>query len=168
VLDFSRVERGVKEYNFTITNLIDVICVSLKSMKYQLEENGFELNTQIPEDPIILSLDSDSIVEALTNLISNSIKYSLAEKHIFISVTYKKNFAIIRIKDRGVGISSADQKNIFDTFYRSEDKKIRSLGGAGLGLTLVQHIIEAHDGKIEVESELGRGSTFTIYLPLEE
>lgn len=168
VLDFSRVERGVKEYRFAATNLIDVIKKSLQSMKYQLRENGFELQTKIPEDPLIISIDSDAIVEALTNLISNAIKYSLDNKHIFISVTCDKNFATIQVKDKGVGISTEDKDKIFDTFYRAEDVKIQSMGGAGLGLTLVQHIVEAHNGRIEVESEPGRGSTFILFLPLEE
>ncbi|MCD4693618.1 MAG: ATP-binding protein, partial [Calditrichales bacterium] len=101
------------------------------------------------------------------NLISNAIKYSRDEKYISISASIEDNFAVIHVEDKGMGISLEEQDRIFDTFYRAEDEKIQSLAGAGLGLTIIRHIVEAHDGKIEVKSSPGKGSKFSLYLPLE-
>ncbi len=74
--------------------------------------------------------------------------------------------ALITIRDKGIGIAAADQKKIFNVFYRSQDSKVQSLGGAGLGLSLVTHFVKAHKGKIDLESELGKGSTFLLSLPI--
>ena len=167
VLDFSKMERGVKEYNFSKINLIDKIEDVLRSMKYQLDQHGYEVDLNLSEQKLIIPADGDAIVEALTNLISNAIKYSRDEKYISISASIEDNFAVIHVKDKGIGISLEEQDRIFDTFYRAEDEKIQSLAGAGLGLTIIRHIVEAHNGKIEVESSPGKGSKFSLYLPLE-
>lgn len=167
VLDFSKMERGVKEYHFAKINLIDKIEDVLRSMKYQLDQHGYKIDLNLSEQKLIIPADGDAIVEALTNLISNAIKYSRDEKYIAISASIEDDFAVIHVEDKGIGISLEDQDRIFDTFYRAEDEKIQSLAGAGLGLTIIRHIVEAHNGKIEVESSPGKGSKFSLYLPLE-
>ena len=168
VLSFSRIERGTKEYKLAQVNLGSIAKNVLRTMKYQIEQNGFELEIQLPDNDIIINVDMDSIAEALTNLIDNAIKYSQKQKSIALSVFRDEDCAVIQVKDNGIGISEKDQKKIFSAFFRSADKKIQALGGAGLGLTQVSHIAEAHNGRIMVKSKPGSGSTFSLFLPLGE
>lgn len=168
VLSFSRVERGVKEYHLAQVNLVSIVEGVLRTMKYQIKQNGFELEIQLPENEIIVNADTDSIAEALTNLLDNAIKYSRQQKNIALSVFQEQDYAVIQVRDKGIGISEKEQLKIFKAFYRSDDKKIQALGGAGLGLTQVQHIAEAHNGRVTVKSKPGTGSTFSLFLPLGE
>jgi signal transduction histidine kinase len=168
VLSFSRIERGIQEYHFARVNLVSIIGSVLRSLYYQINQNGFELTKQLPEREIMLHADADAIAEALTNLLDNAMKYSREQKHIDLAVFIEQDRAVIQVSDRGIGISRKDCLNIFNAFYRSEDKEVRDRGGAGLGLTQVQHIVEAHHGKVTVESRPGSGSTFSVFLPLGE
>ena len=168
VLDFSRMERGVKEYRFSEINIIEVIENVLQAMKYSLKQQGFKVDLNFEQSEIFLSADQDALYEALLNLISNAIKYSKTEKIISISAAVENNQVKITVADKGVGIAEAEQEKIFDTFYRSGDKYIRSTGGAGLGLSIVRHIVEAHQGSIKLRSAPGKGSGFIICLPLRK
>ncbi|MBN2089627.1 PDZ domain-containing protein [candidate division KSB1 bacterium] len=165
VLDFSRIERGQMTYTFEKIELISLIKSVLKTMRYQLKQSRFKIETFWP-DSISLYADKDALAGTLINLISNSIKYSDKEKYIGISVFLENGYAVICIKDHGIGIAEDEQVKIFDTFYRSQDNRVKTLGGAGLGLTIVQHIIQVHKGKIKVESKQGSGTTFFLYLPI--
>ncbi len=167
VLSFSRIERGAKEYHFSPVSLNSIVDNVLRTMQYQIEQNGFELEVQLPENEIIINIDADSIAEALTNLLDNAIKYSLGKKNITLTMFQEQDCVVIQVKDNGIGISEKDQKKIYSAFFRSGDKKIQTLGGAGLGLTQVQHIAEAHNGRVTVKSKPGSGSTFSLFLPLE-
>ena len=162
VLSFSRIERGIQEYHFARVNLVSIIGSVLRSLYYQINQNGFELTKQLPEREIMLHADADAIAEALTNLLDNAMKYSREQKHIDLAVFIEQDRAVIQVSDRGIGISRKDCLNIFNAFYRSEDKEVRDRGGAGLGLTQVQHIVEAHHGKVTVESRPGSGSTLHL------
>jgi signal transduction histidine kinase len=166
VLDISKIERGVKQYSISEISLNDLLKQVYMSMKYQLDQHKFEADIQMPDTKIIIEGDMDSLDRAFTNLISNSIKYSTTKKHLLIRLSSTENDATIEIADQGVGIDLEDQKRIFNIFYRSEEKHIQSISGAGLGLAIVDHVVKAHQGKIEVKSSPGQGSTFTIRLPL--
>jgi two-component system sensor histidine kinase SenX3 len=135
-------------------------------MKYQLEQHKFKVDLEIPETTIWINGDKDSLDRALTNLISNSIKYSSKEKYLSIKLKIVDNNAIIEIADHGIGISMDDQKKIFNIFYRSQEKHIQSISGAGLGLAIVDHVMKAHKGHIDLLSNPGQGCKFTIRLPL--
>jgi signal transduction histidine kinase len=166
VLDISRIERGVKNYNFSDLNLNNLVMGVFNSMKYQLSQHKFKVDVELPDTLIYIQGDEDSLDRALTNLISNSIKYSTKEKYLSIKLNSSNNHAMIEIADRGIGIDPEDQKRIFDIFYRSEEKHIQSISGAGLGLAIVDHVVKAHQGKIELESKPGQGSRFTIWIPI--
>jgi len=166
VLDISKIERGVKQYNLSEISLNDLLKQVYMSMKYQLDQHKFAVELQMPASEIIIRGDLDSLDRAFTNLISNSIKYSSTQKNLLLKLYATENDAIIEIADKGVGIDPDDQKRIFNIFYRSGEKHIQSVSGAGLGLAIVDHVINAHRGKIELKSSLGQGSTFTIRLPM--
>jgi len=165
VLDFSRIERGEKKYNFSKIDLKEVINSVVHSMKYQLKQRDFTFDINLPDFEIMITADEDAIIEAIENLISNAIKYSSDSKYISISLNHKNEKNIIEISDKGIGISLEDQNHIFEAFYRSEQENVQTLGGAGLGLTIVNDIMAAHEGKIEIESHPNKGSTFRLIFP---
>ena len=166
VLDFSKIDTGNKDYNFEDTDLVSAIRHSLEAYKFHIRDSGFEIENKMPEEPVIASIDKDAISQAFLNLLSNAVKYSEDRKYIYVEVHKEGQSVSITVKDHGVGIAKEELKKIFDKFYRVPNPMKKHPRGSGLGLTLTMHIIEAHKGKIDVESEPGEGSKFTIRLPL--
>jgi signal transduction histidine kinase len=117
------------------------------------------------KDPgaVIVRADPDRISQVIANLIENAIKYSPRKTVIRVSITRKNNRVIVSVRDRGSGIPPAQQKKIFDAFYRT--KSVGGVAGSGLGLYIVKEIIRAHRGKVSVDSIVGKGSTFSFSLP---
>jgi two-component system phosphate regulon sensor histidine kinase PhoR len=167
VLDFSKIESGQKQYRMAKVNMSEVIQSTLNTVRYSLQEMGFWLETEI-EPEVHVYGDADALEQAMLNLIDNAVKYSQHEKLVRISLWTRENNIFVRVTDRGIGIPAKDQALIFEKFYRARAGMDRDRGGAGLGLTVVQHIAEAHRGKIELESKFGEGSSFTIVLPIFE
>jgi two-component system phosphate regulon sensor histidine kinase PhoR len=100
------------------------------------------------------------------NLLDNAVKYSNGNKNIEVSVAWTASAAYVSVRDHGIGIASTDCKKIFEKFYRVGSGLVHDVKGSGLGLSIVKHVAEAHGGFVEVDSELGEGSTFTIVLPV--
>ena len=167
VLDFSRMDTGVKEYNFEEADLIEIVRSSLEAYKFHIRDLGFEIESELLGELVMPKIDKDAISQALLNLLSNAVKYSEDRKYIRVRVHKDSTSALISVTDHGVGISKEQLKRIFDKFYRVPATKAKKTRGSGLGLTLAKHIIEAHGGRIEAESEVGKGSKFTIRLPLQ-
>lgn len=165
VLDFSKIERGVKQYKFMELCLNKAIDLTLFSFRHQLHFNNFHLDISLGRGDYIILADPDAVAEALINLISNAMKYSLERKYIAVRSFENGNSYAVSVEDKGIGIPENDQKHIFDSFYRSSEAGAQSVGGTGLGLALVHNIMQAHNGRIEVKSKPGQGSTFTLYFP---
>lgn len=166
VLDFSKMDTGAKKYHFKESDLVNVVRSSLEAYKFHIRDNGFEIKSVFPEGKIELKIDSDAISQALLNLLSNAVKYSEDKKFIRVEVSSNVSSAIISVTDNGVGIAKGELNKIFDKFYRASTSKVEQTGGSGLGLALVKHIVEAHKGAIDVKSDVGKGSRFTIRIPL--
>jgi signal transduction histidine kinase len=166
ILDFSRIEAGRKEYEFRETDIAELVRNTLDSYRYQVEQQGFILEENIEPDLPIVYVDREAIARALVNLVNNALKYSDREK--FLSVKLYKETGVVKLEvvDHGIGIERRDQAKIFEKFYRAGDPLVHNTKGSGLGLSLVRHISRAHGGEIEVESTPGRGSKFTLSLPL--
>lgn len=162
VLDFSRIEKGSRQYTFEPANLSQLVHTALATVEFTLKENDFRLTKNI-ESNVTAIVDADALEQALLNLLSNSIKYSQERKDISVEVWQDEQYVHLQIKDRGVGIAPSEHEKIFEKFYRSENTS----SGAGLGLTVVRHIVDAHGGRIELDSDINRGSTFTLVIPLE-
>lgn len=109
--------------------------------------------------------DADRLKQLLLNLVTNALKYTPEGGQVTISVTQEGGYAFLRVSDTGIGIPADDLPHIFDRFYRVDKARARKLGGAGLGLSIAKWIAEAHRGRIWAESEIGKGSTFTVQLP---
>jgi len=167
VLNFAKIENGIKEYAFERLDLNESIKEVLKIMEYQLVMDKFDLGKCI-KGKIFITADKDALKEILINLISNSIKYSLNKKVIRISSRIENEFGIVKIEDEGIGIAQDEIKNIFKPFIRSKNSDVKHTGGAGIGLSIVKSIIDAHKGRIKVESTLGKGSSFSLYFRLSE
>jgi signal transduction histidine kinase len=167
VLNYSKIEKGIKEYKFEKVELNEIINHVHNCMRYLLKMNGFETKVSLPEKPQYVYADRDSIIEAVINLISNSIKYSKNKKVIVITLKDCKNYKWIIVEDKGIGISNEMQTKIFEPFYQADNKEKNYADGAGLGLSIVNHIMNAHKGFIDVESELSKGSKFILKFPSE-
>jgi signal transduction histidine kinase len=167
VLDFSKIEQGKRIYKPELTSLSEIIQASARAMKYPLSQQGFELNVRAEEGLPDVRVDKDALEQAILNLLNNAMKYSGESREIDLRLQRKDDQALIQVTDRGVGIDPREQKRIFEKFYRVPMAENERIVGTGLGLTLVSHIVKAHGGNIEVESAPGKGSTFSIYLPLE-
>lgn len=166
VLDFSRMDAGSKEYRFEEADVVDVVRSTMEAYKYHISDLGFEIESQLPREPLFALIDKDAISQAVLNLLDNATKYSDDAKYIRIGVSQAGSAAIIIVEDHGVGIPKEFLGRIFDKFYRVPNEKGRETRGSGLGLALTKHIIEAHRGTIGAESNKGKGSIFTIKIPL--
>lgn len=166
VLDFSRIETGRKEFEFRRGFLQDIIHDTLDSYRYHLEKKGFTIISEISEDLPEMIFDGEAIASLLINLLSNAMKFSPKEKAVTVKLYIDKDNAVLQVADKGMGISQEEISKIFQRFYRSKNRSASDARGSGLGLTLVKHITEAHNGRIEVVSEPGKGSVFSVILPV--
>jgi signal transduction histidine kinase len=150
-------------------SVIDIVSVVKEVL---IEVNSYALNSKIDLQfhtgarELKVKGDAFAIKQAVINLIDNAIRYNHPGGRAKISLHKDDNNAIITVEDNGIGISEADQKHIFDRFFRVDKSRSRAQGGSGLGLAIVKEIAEAHHGRVTVESVTGEGSTFTISLPL--
>jgi signal transduction histidine kinase len=166
ILDFSRIEAGAKEYEFRETDIADLVRNTLDSYRYQIEQQGFTLKEEIDETLPAVYVDREAMARALLNLVNNALKYSPEEKFLGVKL-YRENGAVkLEVEDRGIGITRREQTKIFEKFYRTGDPLVHNTKGSGLGLSLVRHITNAHGGNVTVESTPGKGSKFTLSLPL--
>ncbi|MFH1006509.1 MAG: HAMP domain-containing sensor histidine kinase [Candidatus Latescibacterota bacterium] len=164
VLDFSRIEQGRKTYQLRNEDLADVARSCLDLFRYRLREEGFTVRTDIPASLRPIPLDKDGVTQALLNLLNNAVKYSGERKEIHFRIYDVADHVTVEVADRGMGMPEREQARIFDTFYRIESDRLK-VSGAGLGLTLVRHVMDAHRGRVEVESAVGQGSTFRLVFP---
>ncbi|HLR04793.1 MAG TPA: HAMP domain-containing sensor histidine kinase, partial [Pyrinomonadaceae bacterium] len=166
ILDFSRIEAGRKEYEFRETNIAELVQNTLDSYRYQIEQQGFAFAESIDPDIPAVRVDREAIARALVNLVNNALKYSTDEKFLGVKL-YRENGSVkLEVLDHGIGITRREQSKIFEKFYRTGDPLVHNTKGSGLGLSLVRHITQAHGGDIAVESTPGKGSKFTMSLPL--
>jgi two-component system sensor histidine kinase ResE len=166
VLDFASIERGQKKYSRRPGDLYEVLQRAADGVRVAAEAAGMELDVRVPDDLPVLWIDRDAVGQVATNLLSNAVKYGREGKWVQISARTLLNTVEFRVTDRGIGISPEDQERIFDHFYRVQSAHVRRRRGTGIGLTIVQYIVQAHEGSISVKSELGQGTTFIVTLPL--
>ncbi len=130
------------------------------------EDAGLDLSASIPKIPIYVFADGGRLQQVLHNLIENALRYTPSGGTIAIRVEAAPGEAVLAVADTGVGIPEADLPYVFERFFRSKASRQANPGGSGLGLSIVRWIVEAHKGRITAESEIGRGSTFTMRLPV--
>jgi signal transduction histidine kinase len=168
ILDFSRIEAGRKEYEFRTTDLAELVSTTLDTYRGQIDEHGFKFEQSIDPNIPPMRVDREAIARSLVNLVNNALKYSDDEKFIGVKLYKTDSVLKLEVADRGIGIARNEQSKIFDKFYRAGNSLVHNTKGSGLGLSLVRHIAHAHGGEVEVESTPGKGSTFTLTLPIEQ
>jgi two-component system phosphate regulon sensor histidine kinase PhoR len=128
------------------------------------EQKGIALNLDAAEEMMVIG-DKVRLQQLFTNLIDNAIKYT-SEGSIHVTLKKSKDDILVNVQDTGIGIPSEEQEKIFKRFYRVDKSRSKETGGIGLGLSIAEWIVQAHHGKIEVNSELNKGSTFSVHLPI--
>jgi len=167
ILDFSRIESGRKVYIFESADIEDILAGTLATFTVRLRDKGFDVSYHGPDEPLPeMEVDANAIDRAVANLLDNAVKYSDGDRSIVLNLAREGDDAVISVTDHGIGIPRDEQERIFERFHRVSTGLVHDVKGSGLGLSLVQHIAEAHGGRVTVESEVGKGSTFTIHLPI--
>jgi two-component system, OmpR family, phosphate regulon sensor histidine kinase PhoR len=165
VLQMAVFERARIRLNPVRTDIHELIERVVSGFELQISERSGIISSEFTADRPIVHVDNVHFANALSNIIDNAIKYTTSQPHILISTSNRSNQVLISIQDNGIGISKENLRRIYDKFYRVHTGKIHNVKGFGLGLTYVRKIIESHGGKIKVESQLGKGTKFTIYIP---
>ena len=165
LLDFSRIESGLRSYKREPVNLTELTRGVIESLQSQFQHNQFTVDAHLDGEVPVL-IDTEAAVQAIENLISNAMKYSPEHREITIDVVREAGYGLVRVTDRGIGVPPRLQSKIFRKFYRVQTDAGSGPQGTGLGLAIVDHVMRGHAGFVRVESELGRGSTFTLHFPL--
>jgi signal transduction histidine kinase len=165
LLELSKAEAGQIKMNFEKTNLSRLILDIAEDAEILAESKDIKVKKNIQDD-IYVYIDSARIHQAALNIVDNAVKYTPQGGEIKIELTNNLNYAHLTVSDTGVGIPEDELKHIFDRFYRVDKSRSGTTHGAGLGLSIVKWIVDAHNGQIEVESILNEGSTFIIKLPV--
>ncbi len=165
ILDFSKMEAGQKQFHFENTELAVVAENVIQSFQDRLAANNFQIQLSNSGSVHKINGDREAMEQVLYNLIDNAIKYSGNSKKIEVGVESENDWVYVSVKDYGIGIPKKEQEKIFQQFYRVGEELIQTVKGTGIGLTIVKQIVEAHKGKITVESSPGKGSTFILKFP---
>jgi len=167
LMDLARIEAGQREWRLQETPVHEIVGQVFERFKGIAAQKGLRMVTDVPED-LTVKTDPDALVQVLSNLVDNAIKYTPEGE---VSVKGEKvtaadgDWVVISVSDTGIGIPPEHLPRIFERFYRVDKARSRQLGGFGLGLSIAKHITESLGGKITVQSEVGKGSTFAIWLP---
>ncbi|MEL7062521.1 MAG: HAMP domain-containing sensor histidine kinase [Bacteroidota bacterium] len=165
ILNFSQTAARKRLYDMEEVDLNEVVQSVMNTYEFHLKQHGFTWEMELTEAPSIVCVDEGAIAEALVNLIDNAIKYSPDEKRLTISTSVHGKQAHLAVQDHGIGISPQHQKAVFDKFFRVTEGELYTVKGTGLGLALVKQIMDAHKGKVKLESTAGKGSTFSLVIP---
>jgi len=166
LLDFSKIEAGLRKYQLEPTDLSAVTRRVVDSLDSQFRHNQFTVTLRAQQPPITVKLDAEAAEQAIENLLSNAMKYSPEHREIAVEVDRSDGYGLVRVRDLGIGIPPRLQRKIFQKFYRVQTDAGTGPQGTGLGLAIVDHVMRAHGGFVRVDSEPGRGSTFTLHFPL--
>lgn len=166
ILEFAGANSGKRKYDFRAVNVNKIIDEAINECQPLIEEKKFTIEKEVAENLPEINADEKALTQAVQNLIVNALKYSNGSKWMKISARNGNKKLKITVEDKGIGIEKSELGKIFEPFYRSKKVVDEQIHGNGLGLSLVKQTIDAHGGKISVESEIGKGSRFTIHLSL--
>src|SRR6185436_7321767 len=166
LLDWGGMESGRRPFHMEPTEVGAIVQRAIADFEGVRERQNVRLSVSVPEHLPPLWAESASISDALLNLLTNASKYGGHPAEIELRVSADSRQVRIAVRDNGIGIPQREHKRIFQKFYRIDDRLSRDMQGSGLGLAIARHVVRAHGGRIAVESALGKGSVFTIVLPV--
>ncbi|OGS21892.1 MAG: hypothetical protein A3J83_04705 [Elusimicrobia bacterium RIFOXYA2_FULL_40_6] len=167
LLDYSKMDSGTLKYNFYLTSVTELINDLYADFENKFKTKNISFSVDIPENISRIEIDTNRIKQVIANLLSNAYKFTGDNGRVKLSAEDSNGGAeiLIKVEDNGAGISEFEQAKIFERFYQVDGSTTRKVDGTGLGLTISRTIVEAHGGKISVESQLGKGSVFIVSLP---
>jgi signal transduction histidine kinase len=168
LLDFGRMGSGRKQYQMEIRDAFDLVRSTVADFRELASANGFRVEADLDSCPAIVYADEEAFGRALRNLLENAMKYSPVCRTVWVEGEVNEAQVLISVRDQGMGIDDAEKSVIFQKFVRGDAAKRAGIKGTGIGLAMVQQISEALGGRIEMQSEPGVGSTFTLVLPLAQ
>jgi signal transduction histidine kinase/DNA-binding response OmpR family regulator/ligand-binding sensor domain-containing protein len=172
ILDLSKLESGKTKLELEETDIIQLLKTRIASFESLADKNKISISLDSKIDKCFLTVDKERIEEVIDNLLSNALKFTGKEGKIDVSINLENteftNNAVITISDTGIGISEEKLTSIFDRFFQADNSSTKQVEGSGLGLAIVKEVIELHGGSISVESKLNVGTTFKIFLPIDE
>jgi signal transduction histidine kinase len=163
-LDLARLESGRVQFRKTRFSAADLIYECTDVMTSKALESSVQIRVDIPNEMPLMEADRDKIKQVLLNLLSNAIKYNRPNGSVIVSSTFDESEIAITIQDTGVGIPDESLPHLFEKFYRVREHESKA-GGTGLGLSITKQIVQGHNGRIEVKSKMGVGTSFTVYIP---
>ncbi len=166
LLDISRMEMKTKQREIEKLDLVELLNSTIQFLELELAKKGIEIIKTYQKENIYFNGDQNEITRLFTNILSNAIKYNKDKGEIAIKVFYSTNYINVEISDSGIGMKPEEKAKLFQEFFRAKNEYTRGVSGTGLGLTIVRRIVDSYHGKIEVESEYGKGTTFKIQLPI--
>jgi len=166
LLKLSQIEAGKLELRLQPVAVGEVIGTCIEATRPQAEQKQIDLEADCRPDLPVVNADAPSLQQALQNLIDNAVRYSPPGARVLVRACVEGPNLVLSVTDHGPGIPKAEQERIFERFYRADAARSRESGGTGLGLSIAKHLVEAHGGRILVESEVGAGSTFSVLLPV--
>lgn len=165
VLQMAQLDQGTVTLNKDEINLNDIISQVAQNHTVTLDQKGGHINLELSNEEAVIYADEVHITNIIYNLVDNAIKYTDQEPQIKIETTHSHDFTAIHISDNGIGMSKDQVSHIFDKFFRVTSGNLHDVKGFGLGLSYVKKMVHLHNGKIQVNSELGKGTTFSLYFP---
>lgn len=165
LLDWGRMEAGRRVYQLALADVPSVAAAAVEAFDSLMMGQRPPVRMRMDESLPPILVDREAIVDALLNLLTNAHKYSAGARDIRLNASAGQKWVRIAVSDDGRGIPRSEHRRIFQKFYRVDERLSQAVEGSGLGLAMVQHIALGHGGRVELQSELGKGSTFTLLLP---
>ncbi|MBZ0100514.1 MAG: HAMP domain-containing histidine kinase, partial [Taibaiella sp.] len=166
ILQSARIEKQDIRLNLQILNAHEIISKVADNVHLQILDKNGKLYLNLGAEHFKIEADDVHFSNVVFNLLDNAIKYSKNDLVIEMTTANEKDMFVLQIKDNGIGMNKETQQRVFEKFYRAHTGNIHNVKGFGLGLSYVKAIVEAHGGKVKVDSVLGKGSTFSVYFPI--
>jgi two-component system phosphate regulon sensor histidine kinase PhoR len=167
LLVISKVELGEIKLNFEEVSIRDIFVSAMPLVEAKAGLKKLNIQNNLQENLPYIWADRDRLTQILVNVLDNAVKFTSEEGSIIIDAGQKDNYAVLTITDTGIGIPKEEVQRLGERFYRVDRSRSRDLGGTGLGLSIVKHLMMAHCGRMEIESQLGRGTKVSLYFPLK-